>query len=486
MRKPYGITDKSLDSTTGIESLTIETDLYLPNGTVALPALAFANDTDCGLYRIGTNNLGLAVNATKILDIATTGLSITGNLAATGTIGGLTSTELTQLANINANAISSTQWAFISAMDQSMAAAASPTFAALTIDQIALDASTITFTGATGTNILSIPDNLADALSIKEGSNPYITCTTTNAAESITLSRATTVSAALTANSLTVDQLALDASTITFTGATGTNILSIPDNKASALLIAEGANSYMDFSSANGTEKILIAKQTEISSALIANSLTADYIGINDSTIAFNSLTTGTNTIAIGDNMADAFSVAQSTNNYITCKTTNSSEAVVFGVPVESAVQPVLIIEAKDDQALTTGTSTLILFTTPTTVFSQGSGITFSAGSFTIANAGIYLVCFSGTWAPDVDGSRFVWVNKSSSTGNVARYAENQMAGASAAFNIRQTFSAVMNVSAGQTINFWAVQSSLNDLALLGQSSGAQQGSTQASVMRLY
>jgi hypothetical protein len=51
-----------------------------PDGSVARPAYAFANDPDCGLYRLGANNIGVAVNAAKVLDIATTGLGITGNL----------------------------------------------------------------------------------------------------------------------------------------------------------------------------------------------------------------------------------------------------------------------------------------------------------------------------------------------------------------------------------------------------------------------
>jgi hypothetical protein len=356
----------------------------------------------------------------------------------------------------------------------------------LIVDQVAVDASTVTFTGTSGNNILSIPDNLATALDIKEGANSYIKCTTTNAGESITLGKATTVSAALTANALTIDNVAIDASTVTFSGATGTNIIAIPDNQSSALNIAESGNSYMDFRSSNGAEKILIAKQTEISSALIANSLTVDSVGINDTTIAFNSVTTGENGIAIGDNMADSFSIAQSTNKYITCKTTNSAEAVVFGVPIESTVQPCLVIEAMDDQSMAvSGTNYLVAFTTPTTVFTQGSGITFSAGSFTIDNAGVYLVCFSGTWESNAVGTRFVMVNKSSSTASSSRYAENQMS-ANALVNIRQTFSAVMNVTAGQTINFWATQSSGGALLLLGQASGAQQGATQASITRLF
>jgi hypothetical protein len=58
------------------------------DGKVAAPGLAFASDPDSGLYRIGANNIGLALNGAKVLDIATTGLSITGTLAASSTITG--------------------------------------------------------------------------------------------------------------------------------------------------------------------------------------------------------------------------------------------------------------------------------------------------------------------------------------------------------------------------------------------------------------
>lgn len=56
------------------------------NGTVSLPTYTFASDLDSGLYRIGANNIGLAVNGAKVLDIATTGGAITGTFSATGTI----------------------------------------------------------------------------------------------------------------------------------------------------------------------------------------------------------------------------------------------------------------------------------------------------------------------------------------------------------------------------------------------------------------
>ena len=53
-----------------------------PAGTAGAPAYTFAGDLDSGFYRIGANNIGVAVNGAKILDIATTGLSVTGTSSA--------------------------------------------------------------------------------------------------------------------------------------------------------------------------------------------------------------------------------------------------------------------------------------------------------------------------------------------------------------------------------------------------------------------
>lgn len=50
------------------------------DGTVALPAYSFVSDPDTGFYRIGANNIGVAANGAKVLDIATTGLSVTGSV----------------------------------------------------------------------------------------------------------------------------------------------------------------------------------------------------------------------------------------------------------------------------------------------------------------------------------------------------------------------------------------------------------------------
>lgn len=50
------------------------------NGTAALPSFTFESDADSGLYRIGANNIGVAANGAKVLDIATTGLGVTGSV----------------------------------------------------------------------------------------------------------------------------------------------------------------------------------------------------------------------------------------------------------------------------------------------------------------------------------------------------------------------------------------------------------------------
>jgi hypothetical protein len=52
------------------------------NGSAANPSFAFLSNQNTGLYRIGLDNLGVAANGAKVLDIATTGLTVTGALGA--------------------------------------------------------------------------------------------------------------------------------------------------------------------------------------------------------------------------------------------------------------------------------------------------------------------------------------------------------------------------------------------------------------------
>ena len=48
------------------------------DGTEALPAFSFVDDTDAGLYRIGADNVGLALGGSKVVDVKTTGIEVPG------------------------------------------------------------------------------------------------------------------------------------------------------------------------------------------------------------------------------------------------------------------------------------------------------------------------------------------------------------------------------------------------------------------------
>jgi hypothetical protein len=58
------------------------------DGTVTAPGLTFATDPDSGLYRIGANNLGLALSGAKVVDYSTTGISVTGTTTSSGVLKG--------------------------------------------------------------------------------------------------------------------------------------------------------------------------------------------------------------------------------------------------------------------------------------------------------------------------------------------------------------------------------------------------------------
>jgi microcystin-dependent protein len=58
----------------------------LADGSAGTPGISFINDTDCGLYRIGANNVALSVAGTKIVDFATATISVAVAVAIAGTL----------------------------------------------------------------------------------------------------------------------------------------------------------------------------------------------------------------------------------------------------------------------------------------------------------------------------------------------------------------------------------------------------------------
>lgn len=65
--------------------------LNLPDGAAGAPALTFTLDPDSGLYRLGSNNLAIALNGTKAFDFSPLALTVpTGTAFRTGAVAGNT------------------------------------------------------------------------------------------------------------------------------------------------------------------------------------------------------------------------------------------------------------------------------------------------------------------------------------------------------------------------------------------------------------
>jgi microcystin-dependent protein len=65
---------------------TMTGPLKASSGTAAAPSHTFGSDPDTGAYRIGANNYGIAVGGAKVLDVATTGLDVTGTVNSSGAV----------------------------------------------------------------------------------------------------------------------------------------------------------------------------------------------------------------------------------------------------------------------------------------------------------------------------------------------------------------------------------------------------------------
>jgi len=105
---------------------------------------------------------------------------------------------------------------------------------------------TLTRSGATGTNIVALTDNLADALNVKEGSNSYLKFVTTDSSESIVLGKAMTgvsssVTGALTARSGTATPAAASAVAALVFGSAGLGLYWGTGSPNTALTAAQGS-----------------------------------------------------------------------------------------------------------------------------------------------------------------------------------------------------------------------------------------------------
>ncbi len=75
-----GVTRFTSDLWLQNSSLSVDQLIKASNGAVGAPSVTFSSDTDTGLYRVGANNIGMAVGGALVADFDSTGLDM-NNLA---------------------------------------------------------------------------------------------------------------------------------------------------------------------------------------------------------------------------------------------------------------------------------------------------------------------------------------------------------------------------------------------------------------------
>jgi hypothetical protein len=80
--------------------VNLDGQVQAQDGAVGTPGYSFEDDKDSGLYRIGANNIGLAVGGAKVVDIGAAGVTVTGTLGSTG-LATLASLAVTGAATLN-------------------------------------------------------------------------------------------------------------------------------------------------------------------------------------------------------------------------------------------------------------------------------------------------------------------------------------------------------------------------------------------------
>ena len=144
-------------------------------------------------------------------------------------------------------------------------------------------------TQTTGAFSVAVQDNLADAFSIKEASSYYLTVVTTNGTESVNVLKA-----------LKVDAIQ------GLTGTTGTFVVSLTDNLASALAFKEGSNPYLVFVTTDGSESVNVVTTLKVDTIAERTStvgVTIDGVGLRDGSVQYG---VGASTAAAGTTTADA------------------------------------------------------------------------------------------------------------------------------------------------------------------------------------
>lgn len=207
----------------------------------------------------------------------------------------------------------------LTTLDTDKANLASPTFTGT----VTMPATTALAGQASDVTII---DNNAAALEVKEGSTAYVTFDTTNSAEQIEVAKKV--------------ELAGD---LEFTGSRD---IKIPDNNANALDISEAGNNFITFDTTDSSEQIEVSKKVQLAEDL-------EFSNAKD--------------ILIPDNQAAGLEIKEGTNAYVTFDTTDSAEQIEVAKAVVASDN--ITLNAQNELRLAdSDSSNFIAFASPATV----------------------------------------------------------------------------------------------------------------------
>jgi len=195
----------------------------------------------------------------------------------------------------------------------------------------------IMFEGSNGGTI-EIPDNNANALRIREGTNTYLTFVTTNSSEVVQFNKPPQLADDVkfyfgTDGDATLAYDEANTNKLIISGAAGGFDINMTDNIASAFAITEAGTTYLKVVTTNGQEGTQFHKTTQIRDDVKlyfgdAGEVTLVYDEANTNKLIISGAAGGFD-INMADNAASAFEITETGTSYMTFTTTNDQEEIV-------------------------------------------------------------------------------------------------------------------------------------------------------------
>ena len=138
-----------------------------PDGSASAPSITNTGDTNTGIFFGGADQVDIGVGGTGIVSVTSTGLGVTGNITATGsiTMGDAATDNITFNADVNSNFIPNTHNSFDLGADtqswRSLYLGTSVIFEGTGVDA---HETTLVVTNPTSDNTLTLPDSTGTLL----------------------------------------------------------------------------------------------------------------------------------------------------------------------------------------------------------------------------------------------------------------------------------------------------------------------------------